>query len=957
MSEEEEDEEDEEDEEIDEEKDVEAEEDKMEEDGAVVVANDDATGNQVVLHEDKKYYPDADELYGGDTEVVIEEEDRQPLSKPIIEPVKIKNFDAPSRKKAESHSEKSFMIGLTQAPKFIRNVALVGHLHHGRTAFMDYLLNSEDRYCDTRIDEQERGLSIKCTPVSIPLQSTKGKTFLVNVVDTPGHVNFVDEVSAAIRQCDGVCIIVDAVEGVMINTEKMVRHCVAEQMPLTLLVNKVDRLILELKLPPEDAYIKLRHTIEEVNNIIADSPHGTSTPQKLSPELGNVAFASSLSHWSFTLFSFAQMYANCYSTGTIDVESFGQRLWGDIYYNVENKKFSKRKGKTGETEDSRSFVHFILNPLYKIYSQVVGKEPGDLDPLLHEIGVKLRREQYGWDVGPLLKAVTSQFFGGPSGWVDMVVKWIPDPITSAENKVQFLYTGEMDDEFAENMMDCRSGGPTMVMVTKLFHTPDASTFLAWGRVMSGTIKSNSKVKVLGEAYTIDDEEDMCVKDVIGLYIPRPREPMPIREAIAGNWVLIEGIEQPIIKTATVVGYEVEGCSIFRPINFSTLSVVKIAVEPLHPSELPKMVDGLRSINKTYPLSVTKVEESGEHIIVGTGEMYMDSIMHDLRKMYADIEVKVADPVVSFCETVVETSSIKCFAETPNKKNKLTMISEPLEKGLAEDIEGKRISLDMPRKQITSYFQQKYDWDVLAARSVWAFGPNANGANILLDDTLAAEVDKTLLSSCKDSIVQGFQWGAREGPLCDEGIRNVKFKLLDALIAPEAFQRSTGQIIPTSRRVVYSAFLMATPRLMEPVYYTEIQTPVDCISAIYTVLTKRRGHVTQDLPKPGSPLYTVKAFVPVMDSFGLETDIRSHTQGQAFCQSVFDHWSIVPGDPLDKSIMLRPLEPSPAAALARDFMVKTRRRKGMSEDVSINKYFDDPMLLELARQDVEFESMY
>ena len=84
--------------------------------------------------------------------------------------------------------------------------------------------------------------------------------------------------------------------------------------------------------------------------------------------------------------------------------------------------------------------------------------------------------------------------------------------------------------------------------------------------------------------------------------------------------------------------------------------------------------------------MTKVEESGEHIIVGTGEMYMDSIMHDLRKMYADIEVKVADPVVSFCETVVETSSIKCFAETPNKKNKLTMISEPLEKGLAEDIE-------------------------------------------------------------------------------------------------------------------------------------------------------------------------------------------------------------------------------------------------------------------------------
>merc|ERR1711976_852787 len=207
-----------------------------------------------------------------------------------------------------------------------------------------------------------------------------------------------------------------------------------------------------------------------------------------------------------------------------------------------------------------------------------------------------------------------------------------------------------------------------------------------------------------------------------------------------------------------------------------------------------------------------------------------------------------------------------------------------------------------------------------------------------------------------ALIQGFQWAAKEGPLCDERIRSVKFKILNAQLAEEPVMRGGGQIIPTSRRVAYSAFLMATPRLMEPVYYSEIQTPVDCISAIYTVLARRRGHVTQDLPKPGTPLYTVKAYVPIMDSFGLETDIRAHTQGQAFLQSVFDHWSIVPGDPLDKSILLKPLEPSPAAALARDFMVKTRRRKGMSEDVSINKYFDDPMLLELARQDVEMEGV-
>ena len=253
----------------------------------------------------------------------------------------------------------------------------------------------------------------------------------------------------------------------------------------------------------------------------------------------------------------------------------------------------------------------------------------------------------------------------------------------------------------------------------------------------------------------------------------------------------------------------------------------------------------------------------------------------------------------------------------------------------------------PPQTLPQPLQAKYDWDLLAARSVWAFGPERDGPNILLDDTLPSEVDRGLLSAVRDSIVQGFQWGTREGPLCDEPIRNVKFKLLDATIAPEPLARGGGQLIPTARRVCYSSFLMASPRLMEPVYYVEIETPSDCIAAIYNVLAKRRGHVTADVPKPGTPIFIVRAQLPVIESFGFETDLRYHTQGQAFCLSVFDHWQVVPGDPLDRSIVLRPLEPAPVQALAREFMVKTRRRKGMSEDVSINKFFDDPMLLELA----------
>src|ERR1700761_6795485 len=154
--------------------------------------------------------------------------------------------------------------------------------------------------------------------------------------------------------------------------------------------------------------------------------------------------------------------------------------------------------------------------------------------------------------------------------------------------------------------------------------------------------------------------------------------------------------------------------------------------------------------------------------------------------------------------------------------------------------------------------------------------------------------------------------------------------------------------------------------MEPIYYVEVQAPSDCISAVYTVLARRRGHVTQDLPKAGSPLYTVKALIPVIDANGFETDLRTATQGQAFCLQTFDHWSVVPGegfvcrqylrtltslfeigDPTDTSIKLRPLEPASGQALARDLVLKTRRRKGLGDQISVAKYLDDEFVLALS----------
>lgn len=925
---------------------------KVEEAGMQLMQVDESSQNAVVLHEDKKYYPSANEVYGDEVETLVQEEDAQPISQPIVEPVKMRKFAIEEAGLPETRFERSFMMNLMNFPEMVRNVAICGHLHHGKTCLLDMLLlethkmehdvDQHMRYTDSHLLERSRGISIKSSPLSLVMTSTKSKSYLLNLIDTPGHPNFQDEVAAGIRMADGIVLVVDVVEGVMVNTEAIVKHAIREGLPIVMVLNKIDRLILELRLPPNDAYYKIRQTIDEVNNLIAQ--HDRDPARKLGPERGNVAFASTEMGWCFTLRSFAKLYSDTY--GGIDIDQFSKRLWGNIFYSAESRNFS-RKG--GDAESKRSFVQFILEPLYKIYTQVLSSDTDKLRKTLASLGIHLKPAAYKIDVRPLLKLVLKHFFGDSAGLVDLMVNHIPSPKEGAQKKIDRIWTGPKEGALYDSMRNCIADGPLIISVAKLYQTTDAQEFRAFGRILSGTVKIGDRVRVLGEGFSQDDDEDSTLANVEGVWINESRYNVESDSVPAGCWVSLKGVDANITKTGTIVdaSIEPEELHIVAPLSHMTQPVLKVSVEPLVPSELPKMLEGLRKINKSYPLAVTKVEESGEHVILGTGELYLDCILHDLRKLFSEIEIKVSDPVVRFAETVVETSAVKCFAVTPNKKNKLTIIAEPLEKGIAEDIESGRLDIHMPPKELGKLLQEKYGWDLLASRSVWAFGPSENGPNILVDDTLPSEVDKKLLYTVRQTIKQGFQWATREGPLADEPVRNVKFRILDAQLAPEPIHRGGGQLIPTARRTCYAALLLATPRLMEPIYYVEVQAPADCVAAVYTVLARRRGHVTQDVPKPGTPLFIVRAYIPVLDANGFETDLRTHTQGQAFCLQVFSHYSVVPGDPLDTDVKLRPLEPAPPLGLARDVMLKTRRRKDLADQVTLASYLDPELAVALA----------
>jgi elongation factor 2 len=266
----------------------------------------------------------------------------------------------------------------------------------------------------------------------------------------------------------------------------------------------------------------------------------------------------------------------------------------------------------------------------------------------------------------------------------------------------------------------------------------------------------------------------------------------------------------------------------------------------------------------------------------------------------------------------------CLSKSPNKHNRLYMKACPLEQGLSEDIEAGTVAPADDVKTRGTHLVEKYGWDVAEARRIWAFGPETKGPNLLVDTTRAVQY----LAEIKDSMCTAFQWGTKEGPLCDENVRGVRFNLCDIMLHPDSVHHGPGQIIPTARRCFMACMLTAQPRLMEPVYLVEISCPKTVTGAVYGLLNRRRGQVVTEEPRVGMPLVTVRAFLPVLESFGFTADLRSQTAGQAFPQCVFDHWQVVPGDPIEQG------------SKSAQVVATVRKRKGLNQSIpALDNFLD------------------
>merc|ERR1712200_186975 len=692
--------------------------------------------------------------------------------------------------------------------------------------------------------------------------------FLINLIDSPGHVDFSSEVTAALRVTDGALVVVDCVSGVCVQTETVLRQAIAERIRPVLFMNKMDRALLELQLDQEELYQTFARIVESVNVIVAtyaddDGPLGMI---HVNVNNGSVGFGSGLHGWAFTLKQFAEMYASKFG---VDIDKMMLKLWGENFFNPKTKKWSKSK----DADNKRSFVMYVLDPIYMVFDAIMNFKKEQTEKLLGKLttasgkAVKdiLKADELELEGKPLMKCVMRNWLPAGDAMFQMIVIHLPSPVTAQKYRAELLYEGPGDDAACTGIKNCDAEAPLMMYISKMVPTSDKGRFYAFGRVFSGKISTGLKARIMGPNYVPGKKDDLYEKSIQRTILMMGGKVEAIEDVPAGNICGLVGVDQFLVKTGTITTSK--DAHNMKVMKFSVSPVVRVAVEPKNPSDLPKLVEGLKRLSKSDPMVQCFIEESGEHIIAGAGELHLEICLKDLEEDHAQIPLKKSDPVVSYRETVTEESDRMCLSKSPNKHNRLFMKAAPLPDGVAEAIEKGDITPRQEFKERARFLSDNFNMDVGEARKIWSFGPEGTGPNLLMDCTKAVQY----LNEIKDSVVAGFQWASKEGVLCEENMRGVRYNVYDVTLHADAIHRGGGQFIPTARRVIYASQLTAAPRLLEPVYLVEIQCPEVAVGGIFGVLNRRRGEVFNNQNIGNTPQVQVQAYLPVNESFGFTAD--------------------------------------------------------------------------------------
>ena len=712
----------------------------------------------------------------------------------------------------------------------VRNIGIIAHVDHGKTTTTDSLLAAagiisikvagEALALDYLDVEQKRGITVKSANISL-YHEYEGRPYVINLIDTPGHVDFSGKVTRSLRVLDGAIVVVDAVEGVMTQTETVLRQALEERVRPLLFINKVDRLIKELKLTPEEIQRRFVEIIRDINTLINEYAEPQFKEKwRLDPAKGMVIFGSARDKIGISV------------------------------------PMVKKKG---------------VKIMDMINAYAKGREAVE----------ELQK------IIPLHEAL-----------LDAVIKFIPNPREAQRYRIPKIWKGDLNSELGKAMLNADPNGPLVFFINDMRVDPHAG-LVATGRVFSGTLRTGAEVWLM-----MARTKQRILQ--AGLYMGPYRE--SVEFVTAGNIAAALGLDKGRAGE-TVVAIEFKDVAApFEKLHYVSEPVVTMAVEPKKPTELTKLIEALRKMAIEDPNLIVKInEETGEYLISGMGPLHLEIVLTLLKQNYG-LEVETSPPIVVYRETIREASKT-LEGKSPNKHNKLYISVEPLNEETIKLIQQGVISEDMDARERAKILRDQAGWEYDEARRIWAIDENYN---ILIDKTVGVQH----LREVKDTIIQGFRLAMREGPLAMEPVRGVKVVLHDAVIHEDPAHRGPAQIYPAVRNPIYAGMLMSRPTLLEPLQKLDIRTPMDFMSSVIGVITKRRGRVLNVI-QHSSNIVRILAEIPVAESMDLAEALRSATAGRAFWGTEFSRWAPVPDSLLPELVRkirerkgLKPEPPKP-----------------------------------------------
>ncbi|EFR04669.1 elongation factor 2 [Nannizzia gypsea CBS 118893] len=692
------------------------------------------------------------------------------------------------------------LVRLQRKAEDIRNICILAHVDHGKTSLTDSLIATNGiispklagkiRYLDSRPDEQLRGITMESSAISLyfsmlrrsaPEETPDKREYLINLIDSPGHIDFSSEVSTASRLCDGALVLVDAVEGVCSQTVTVLRHTWVERLKPILVMNKIDRLVTELKLTPLEAYTHLSKILEQVNAVIGSFYQGERMEEDLqwrekmeervkaaatkekdrskasaetssqidpetaefeerddedlyfAPEKNNVIFCSATDGWAFTIRQFAALYEKKLGIKRATLEKV---LWGDYYLDPKTKRVLGAKHLKGRRL-SPMFVQLVLETIWAVYNATTGGANSTGDPALLEkitkslsikIPVHILRSR---DTRNILSAVFTSWLPLSTAVLVSVIEYLPSPIDAQALRLPDMIdespdASYVDPKVRDAVVNSKAGkdDPILGYVSKMVSIPESELPSKTRRTPGGTMTADeareiarrkreqfAKLRseandgdVSGLTYAMAEsqldeakaEEKVEPEHLIGfarlysgtlsvgdsIYVLPPKfspmnpraSPEPTKVTVKGLYLLmgralenlesvsagvvfgIAGLEGHIMKTGTLCS-QIDGAANLAGVSLSHPPIVRVALEPVNPADLNKMINGLKMLERSDPCAQYEVLPSGEHVILTAGELHLERCLKDLRERFAKCEIQAGESIVPYRETIISAAEM------------------------------------------------------------------------------------------------------------------------------------------------------------------------------------------------------------------------------------------------------------------------------------------------------------